>query len=273
MPSPATFAEVALNDFKYYLPYEIGRYLIAATVLSAIIWGLKRTAFKARQIQTRSSSRTDFRREFWSSLGTCFVYLIVAVPTDWAIRNGYFAYGGDSWGLWPNLGMTALMFVGHDAYGYWTHRAMHHPRLYKLFHRHHHRSITPTPWTAYAFAPGEAIVNAMFFPVWLSLVPSPGVVSFAFLTLQIIRNVTLHAGIELHPRWWLRLPVARWITTTTHHDLHHAGGFQHNFGFWFTYWDKWMGTEHPGYVEAFDRVTARSRARPLDSRLASSPIL
>ena len=39
--------------------------------------------------------------------------------------------------------------------------------------------------------------------------------------------------------------------------MHHAGGFNHNFGFYFTYWDKLMGTEHPDYVATYDRVTAR----------------
>jgi sterol desaturase/sphingolipid hydroxylase (fatty acid hydroxylase superfamily) len=53
-------------------------------------------------------------------------------------------------------------------------------------------------------------------------------------------------------------PWTGWIATTTHHDLHHSSG--HNFGFYFTFWDRWMGTEHPRYREAFREVTGRRRA-------------
>jgi Delta7-sterol 5-desaturase len=43
-----------------------------------------------------------------------------------------------------------------------------------------------------------------------------------------------------------------------HHDLHHNGSFNHNYGLYFTWWDKWMGTEHPKYYAKFAEVTNRS---------------
>ena len=49
-----------------------------------------------------------------------------------------------------------------------------------------------------------------------------------------------------------------WWNTTTHHDLHHSSG-NTNFGLYFTWWDRWMGTEHPRYREEFRKVTARTR--------------
>jgi Delta7-sterol 5-desaturase len=258
MLEPMTFAQVAYQDFRYYLPYELGRYLIAATGLAFIVWLLKRTSWKSRQIQSRNATRADVRREFWSSILTCFCYLIVAVPTDWAVRTGIFTYGGNDHSFAYNLMMFGAVIVGHDAYFYWTHRAMHTKALFKTFHLFHHRSVTPTPFTAYAFALPEALVNAMFFPVWLAFVPTPGISTFAFLFFQIIRNVTAHAGLELHPRWWLSSPITCWINTTTHHDLHHGGAFNYNYGTWFTFWDKLMGTEHPAYRETFERVVARA---------------
>ena len=75
------------------------------------------------------------------------------------------------------------------------------------------------------------------------------------------RNARGHAGFELHPRWWLATPLTRWINTTTHHDLHHSGGFNRNYGLYFTWWDKWMGTEHPQYAERFHDVVSRSPVR------------
>ena len=137
---------------------------------------------------------------------------------------------------------------------------MHHPRLFKRFHRFHHRTITPTAWAAYSFAIPEAIVMALFMPLWLLFVPTPGVVTFSFLFVMILRNCMGHAGLELHARGWASHPVLKWISTTTHHDLHHAGSFNHNFGFYFTWWDKLMGTEHPDYVAVYDRVTTQAKS-------------
>jgi lathosterol oxidase len=48
--------------------------------------------------------------------------------------------------------------------------------------------------------------------------------------------------------------------------MHHekAGG---NFGFYFTWWDKWMGTEHSNYEERFLQNTSR-RVKSVNSELA-----
>ena len=52
-------------------------------------------------------------------------------------------------------------------------------------------------------------------------------------------------------------PRFDWLTTVTHHDLHHSES-RWNFGLYFTWWDRWMGTEHPRYKEEF-----RKNARPI----------
>ena len=268
MTEPYSWADAAIGTFQFYLPYELGRYLIGASVMSAIVWLLLRTVWRTRRLQARTSSRADFNREFWSSIRSCIIYATVSVPVSWATHQGYLPYPGNSLGWATNLSLLALMIIAHDAYFYWTHRMMHHPLLFKRFHRFHHRSITPTPFTAYAFAMPEAVVNTMFVVIWVSLVPTPGLVTLTFLTIQIIRNVIGHAGLELHPRWWLASPLTRWISTTTHHDMHHNGSFNHNYGFYFTFWDRLMGTEHPDYAARFEQATARPETQSKVPELA-----
>ena len=68
---------------------------------------------------------------------------------------GYLRDVGPSFGLANNLMLLAAMILAHDAYFYWAHRAMHHRRLFALFHRTHHLSRTPTPWAACASASAE----------------------------------------------------------------------------------------------------------------------
>lgn len=243
----------ALDSFLF----DLGRYLIAASLVAALVWMLRRTRWASRKIQKREASRADFAREFASSLRTVVVYTLVAIPVAWAFRSGYLhGYRGEV-GPLGFAGYLAAILVAHDAYFYWAHRAMHTRLLYKRFHRFHHRTITPTPWTAYAFAVPEAVAMALFMPLYAAVVPSPVPVLFTFLALMILRNAMGHAGLELHPRGWASHPLFKWISTTTHHDMHHGTSYNHNYGFYFTWWDKLMGTEHPDYVKTFDRVTAR----------------
>lgn len=248
------FHENALHVFAF----DFGRYLIAASFVSTLVWLLMRTPWRSRKIQARSASADDFRRELIASVRTVLVYVAVTVGIIWGFRHGFLMpYEGEA-GFGISLAYFAAVLMSHDAYFYWSHRAMHHPRLFKTFHRFHHRTITPTPWAAYSFAVPEALVMALFMPLWMYVVPTPEPVLFAFLAVMILRNTMGHAGLELHARGWASHPVLKWISTTTHHDLHHAGSFRHNFGFYFTFWDKVMGTEHPDYVAVYDRVTTKT---------------
>ncbi len=238
--------------------FDLNRYLIAASVTFAIVWLLRRTGLKARTIQKREASLADMRREVAQSLQSVFVYTIGICLLLWGRKLGVFHdVLGVSLGLGVDVLILAAIIIAHDAYFYWTHRMMHHPRLFRIFHRAHHRSITPTPWAAYSFAMPEAAVAFAFVPLWQFVVPTPGWVMFTWLNFQIIRNAMGHAGFEFFPRWWLDSPLTRWINTTVHHDLHHNGGFNTNYGLYFTWWDKWMGTEHPRYRAKFLEVTGR----------------
>lgn len=257
MPTPPlqSLTEIALTRAWPIFQFDFARYFLAASAVFLLVTILRRTRFASRKIQVREATFSDMRREFLASVQTVMVYVVVFVGVFWAVQRGWLHAPTASQGWLANLGWFAAIVVAHDAYFYWVHRAMHSRRLFKHFHRFHHRSVTPTPWAAYAFAVPEAVVMAVFMPIWMIFFAAPGIVIFSFLAFMIIRNAMGHAGLELHPRWWLSTPLTRWINTTTHHDLHHNGSFKHNYGLYFTWWDKLMGTEHPRYHAEFARVT------------------
>lgn len=257
MDEPTTLIEIAQTKAIEVFLFDFGRYLIAASLIAALVWLLRQTAWASRKIQRRNATAKDFRREFAAAVRTVVVYVIVSMPVIWAFRNGWLhSYQGNVSPL-GFVGYLAAILIAHDAYFYWAHRAMHTQLLYRHFHRFHHLTITPTAWTAYSFAIPEAAVMAIFVPLYMAAVPTPAPVMFTFLGIMILRNAMGHAGLELHPAGWASHPVLKWISTTTHHDMHHGTSYTHNYGFYFTWWDKLMGTEHPDYVTTFDRVTAR----------------
>jgi sterol desaturase/sphingolipid hydroxylase (fatty acid hydroxylase superfamily) len=101
------------------------------------------------------------------------------------------------------------------------------------------------------------IVPLMIAAITLVAPAEPWAV-FIFLGHQIARNAFGHAGFELAWPGFTRSPWTGWLTTTTHHDLHHSEG-RYNFGLYFTWWDRWLGTEHPRYHERFEAVVNRRR--------------
>ena len=238
---------------------DFGRYLVAASLTALVVWGLRQTRLSSRKIQAREATAADKRREFLQSIQSVLVYVVGSVFVIWGVDAGVLHRFAGSNGVGADLALIAAMIIAHDAYFYWAHRFMHHPRLFKTFHRAHHRSVTPTPWATYSFAVPEAAVMFLFVPLWLFFFPTPGWVFFIWLNFQLIRNAMGHAGFEFFPRWWLASPLTRWVNTTTHHDLHHNGSFNHNYGLYFTWWDKGMGTEHPKYAERFAEVVGRAQ--------------
>jgi sterol desaturase/sphingolipid hydroxylase (fatty acid hydroxylase superfamily) len=271
MPTGLPPLDILLTRGHQIFAIDFSRYLIAASLIFTLVWVLRRTALKPRTIQKRAATTADMRREFAQSAQSAAVYVVGACFLIWGREAGVFydVFGG-SFGIGTDLAILAAIILAHDAYFYWTHRMMHHPRLFRLFHRAHHRSITPTPWAAYSFAIPEAAVMFAFVPLWLLFVPTPGWVMVTWLNFQIVRNAMGHAGFEFFPRWWLDSPLTRWINTTVHHDLHHNGGFNTNYGLYFTWWDRWMGTEHPKYTAKFREVTGRGAISPERLRVAEA---
>lgn len=260
--SPAAF-DLVTRHMARVMYFDLSRYLIAAGALTLILLVFRSFAESRRIQRHRRASRADYLREVLSSMRTVIVYAFVTLAILVGRETGVILLSIRDASLWTILWQFALMVLAHDAWFYWAHRAMHHKRLFRIAHLHHHKSRTPTPWTAYSFTTIEAVIEVAFVPVFLIVTSQLGVAYAGFAVLffiwhQMIRNVMAHAGSELFPAGWVDNPWTGWIATTTHHDLHHSSG--HNFGFYFTWWDRWMGTEHPRYREAFREVTQRRRA-------------
>ena len=253
--------EILSAHFIGALTFDFTRYLIAAGALALILALASGWAARRRLQPGRRAGAADYRREFLSSLRTVFVFAATTLTTVAMIETGFlhFSTAGFTWSAFAV--QIIPMVLLHDAYFYWMHRALHHRRLFRALHLHHHLSRVPTPWAAYSFSAGEAVTEAAFVPAYLFALAAIGitvfpVTMFVFLNHMILRNVMGHAGVELMPKWWVDNPIADLFTTTTHHDLHHSEG-NHNFGLYFTWWDRWMGTEHPRYKIAFREVVER----------------
>ena len=254
-----------LHDSLRYIIGAGGTYLIINVALAR--W------LKARKIQDRAPSKGQITRELLTSARTVLIFTAsgtsIAMMEYAGIARIYFAVA--DYGLAYLILSTVLIVLAHDAYFYWSHRALHHPRVFRKWHMLHHKSHVPTPFTSYAFDWEEAVINAVFFVVWIVLIPMHPIALLSFLVHMMIRNTLGHCGYEVFPARKDGRPLIGWMTTVTHHDLHHSQG-RWNMGFYFTWWDRWMGTEHPEYLQTFKRVKKRDiSSRPAAGSTVEAP--
>lgn len=158
--------------------------------------------------------------------------------------------------LWY-LPLSVLIYlIVQDSWFYWTHRAMHTHRLFRLAHAVHHSSRPPTAWTAMSFHPIEALSGAIVVPLLVFVVPIHLSMIGVVLSIATIMGVTNHMGWEVFPRWLVHSRLGDWLITASHHERHHEE-YQCNFGLYFRVWDRVCGTDH-GLSQ---RITNDSRAK------------
>jgi ferredoxin len=137
---------------------------------------------------------------------------------------------------------------------------MHLPRFYKIFHKVHHESTDPSPLTAFAFHPTEAVVEYFVGFVLPFLLPLNFGVLITWQIFSMLNNVLGHLGYEVYPKGWVKFPLLKFKTASTHHNMHHQL-FNGNYALYFTWWDKWMGTEFKDYETRHEQIFERKNSK------------
>lgn len=237
------------------------RYLIGSVGVFFVVWVCLHGVLEHRKIRKPTPRLKQIQREMFHSAKTVLVFMFMGVFVYEGAANGYFKFYSDisQFGWLYLAGSIAGLALFHDAYFYWTHRVMHHPKFFRYFHAVHHRSKNPTPFTAYSFDAAEAAVNFMVIPLFALLVPVHDIATLIYMWFMIVRNALGHCGYELMPKSWIRHPILGLSTSITHHDMHHEK-MNGNYALYFTWWDRLMGTEHKNYLERFDAVTNKKKS-------------
>lgn len=245
------------------LSIDFLRYVLAAGLVWLIVEVLFRRRLARRRILDATRRPGQVRREFVYSMATIAIFATNGLLIWLLAANGvveiYPRVATHGWPYWSFS--LALIIVGHDAYFYWTHRWLHHRRWFWAVHGAHHVSRHPTPWAAYAFHPVEALIQTLYLPLYLLVMPTHAGVIGLFLLHMILRNAVGHSSHELFSWRWTRQGWGRWITPVSHHHFHHARN-RGNFGLYFSWWDRWCGTEDESYLHAGDRQFAATDSSP-----------
>ncbi|WP_171971867.1 sterol desaturase family protein [Mangrovimonas sp. DI 80] len=182
--------------------------------------------------------KEQIKREVLYSLLTFLIYGSSLWLFVFWVENGYTkSYNNlHEYGLPYFFASILLMVFIHDTYFYWTHRLIHHSKFFKHIHKVHHSFTSPTPWAAFAFHPWEAIISLGFIPIILFVIPHHQWALVVFITFLTLYNVLIHLGFSIP-----KLKQFKLLNTPDAHDYHHLKS-KKNYGLYFTFWDRLMGT-------------------------------
>jgi sterol desaturase/sphingolipid hydroxylase (fatty acid hydroxylase superfamily) len=230
-------------------------YFAIVGIVFLVFWKLGARRFARARIPGKHRfSRAQLAHEIRYSLVTLAVGTLSAMVISYLYAAGHTRLTTDASTIgWPLIVTTFIgLLVFNDAWFYWWHRLLHHPRIFKRVHAVHHRSVDVNPFSSYSFHAVEGfLLGAWTIPVFLVIpmyLPMLGVLQ----AIGIANNVISHLGYELLPRWYVRVPPFKWFSSATYHSLHHTR-FRGNYGLLFRFWDRLMGTEVPDYEATFVR--------------------
>lgn len=234
------------------------RYFILAGIPFLLFYFLFKNRVKHFKIQQKKAANKDFWREIWHSMQSTFVFTVIIVAlVATPIRQYTQVYDNVAdFPIWWIPVSVVIALVIHDTYFYWFHRLMHHPKIFKLTHLVHHKSTNPSPWTSYSFHALEAVAEGGIMAVLVFVMPMHAIGILWFTMVAFMINVYGHLGYEIMPKGLRKSYLFEVINTSVHHNLHHSK-FKGNYGLYFRWWDRMMGTENPDYVKEYDKIQAQ----------------
>lgn len=234
----------------------IGRYFLIAGLFYAVFYQWFPKRWQQRKINKKNYKEGQFKKEVGWSMITAILFSVAGAATVLLWQQGFTKVyvAITDYPLWwlPVSLFISLLF--HETYYYWLHRWMHHPSIFRIVHKVHHDSNITSPWTAFSFHPLEGLLQALFLPAILMILPVHLYVILVQLTIMTLSSVINHLDIEVYPKNFHKNIFGRWLIGATHHSLHHKQ-FKYNYGLYFTFWDKWKSTESPLYKNLFEEKT------------------
>ena len=254
------WSDKALSILYRYFTFASFAFILFYVILKKPLW--------FRKIQKKMPKLHDYTRDFlWSvitvSIFASVIYLTFVVFKPFS--NLYSDISEYSWGYYAFT--WVWMICLHDTWFYWWHRAMHHPLLFKHVHLVHHKSTNPSPWTAYAFHPIEAVIEVGIQPLLAFTLPIHAPSLGFFFLFQIIYNIYGHLGFELYPKGFHKHWFGKWINTSVAHNLHHKK-FDGNYSLYFLFWDRMMGTLRADYDKTYVASTENLNYAKTESDLS-----
>ncbi len=253
-----SYTPSVIETFSILLAIILMRYFVVSAAFYFATTLVFKKRWQKRRLHHEIISRKQIVTEIGWSMLSCLIFAGAGTlgRTLWAqgYTKVYLDVSTYGW-IYFFASLPLLLFV-HDTYFYFTHRLMHLPRLFRVIHKAHHESRHPSPFSSFSFHPIEAVIEALILPILVTVIPTHPAILLAFLTIMSIFGVVNHTGYEIYSQAFVSNRWLRHWLTTTHHEMHHSH-YRTNYSLYFTFWDRWLNTEHPDYETTFFAFTER----------------
>jgi len=236
----------------------IGRYLLIAGLFYGSFYLWFPHKFQQRKINEKAYKPGQLKKEIQWSILTAFLFALTGTILLVLWQKGFTKVylNSEEYPIWWLPLSLVIALLLHETFYYWLHRWMHQPKIFRLVHKIHHDSNITSPWTAFSFHPLEGLLQAIFLPVLLLILPMHLYIIIIHLALMTFSSVINHLDIEIYPQNFYKHFLGKWLIGASHHSLHHKQ-FKYNYGLYFTFWDKWKKTESPMYEKLFVDKTVK----------------
>lgn len=203
--------------------------LSGLSYLVFFVWGRRR--FHPDYLPDRRANRRAILLAVAGTVGN----VVLMLPLHWLIAHGHSRiYWDVSEHGWAWLAVSFVLYLAFtETCIYWIHRGLHARGPYRRLHHRHHEWEDTTSWVSMAFHPVDSFLQALPHHAIGFFVPIHG-----WMYLSMVSFVSVWA-VMIHDR----VSFIRWgaINYTDHHTLHHRH-YTCNYGQFFTWWDRAMGT-------------------------------
>lgn len=233
--------------------------ILIITTVYLLVWKLFAHRLRRFRIQPiKRAGTTQIKAEIKNSL-IVILFGLVTTPVLLLLQNaGYIEiyveplqYG------WRYLFLSAtVLWVVNDIWFYFSHRLLHHPKVYRYIHAIHHESLDTTPYTALSFHYLEPIILTGGVYLCLLLFPISLVAIAVIQILGLLNNIKSHLGYEFYPKFFDRTPILNQLVNSVHHNQHHTR-YNGNYGLSLRTWDLLFKTEFDDYSQMVSQVKNR----------------
>jgi ring-1,2-phenylacetyl-CoA epoxidase subunit PaaE len=237
------------------------------TFVFIIFWMVFANALANRRIQTVKRAGWDqIRDEIYNTIVVTIASTLFTGIIFYFKDSGWTKFYVDAgrFGWWYEALAVIVVLLVSDGWFYWTHRMLHHPKIYKYVHAVHHKSLDTTPFTTFSFHPIEGVLNTVWI---LPLVMVMPVSLFALGIVQIFgmfNNIKSHLGYELYPKFFTKVFPLNMLVTGTNHNLHHTR-YNGNYALMVRFWDIVCGTELKDTDEVLLTIYDRKNTTVVDN--------
>ncbi len=164
----------------------------------------------------------------------------------------------------PDFIIVIISFFILDLVIYFQHRMFHLIPYFWRFHKVHHADLELDLTTGFRFHPIEIIFSLLLKMAVIYLLGIPILAVIIFEILLNSLSMFNHSNLQPAKKW--DHIIRKLIVTPDMHRIHHSiesANMKMNFGFCFSFWDKWFST-YREYVDSHNKSHTTGSSHDLE---------